>query len=258
MNADAVDDPYAHIADLYEAEHRGWTDDLDLYRALAARAGGPVLELGCGSGRVAIALAEAGHEVHGVDTSTAMLAVARKNLGGRQLPVTFSLGDMRRLSSRQAFGLAFCALDGLLHLQSAEDVRDTVVAAHGALRPGGLLAFDLVNPSPDLLAMRDGTVRHQSTFAGPGDTEVSHFVSWDIDPDAQAIETAHFYDWLSDDGAVRRRTTSFRLRYLERGEVEAALQAAGFDSVKLFGSAQVDPFEPDSDRMIFVATKPEE
>ena len=257
MRDDRSDDPYARIADLYEAEHRDWTDDLDLYLALAARAGGPVLDLGCGAGRVAIALAEAGHEVQGVDTSEAMLAIARGKLRGRGLPVTFSLGDMRRFRSQQAFGLAFCALDGLLHLQSVADVRDTVVAAHDALRPGGLLTFDIVNPSPDLLAMRDSVVRHQSTFAGPGDAEVSHFVSWDIDPGTQSIETAHFYDWLSENGAVRRQTTSFRLRYLERDEVEAALQATGFDSVELYGSTQLDPFEADSDRMIFVATKPE-
>ena len=105
--------------------------------------------------------------------------------------------------------------------------------------------------------MRDGVVRHQSTFAGPGSTEVSHFVSWDIDPDTQTIDTAHFYDWLSEDGAVRRRTTSLRLRYLEREEMEAALQAVGFESVELYGSAQLDAFEPDSDRMIFVASRPE-
>ena len=81
-------------------------------------------------------------------------------------------------------------------------------------------------------------------------------MSWDIDPYAQIIETAHFYDWLSNDGAVRRRTTSFQLWYRERDAMEAALQAAGFTSVELYGSAQLDPFESDSDRMIFVATKP--
>ena len=257
MGTGAVDDPYAPIADLYEAEHRGWIDDLDLYRALAARSGGPVLELGCGTGRIAIALAEAGHEVHGIDSSDTMLAIAHTNLAGRGLPVTFSLGDMRRLRSQPVFGLALCALDGLLHLQSADDVRDTLLAASCVLRPGGLFACDVVNPSPDLLAMRDGVVRHQSTFAGPGSTEVSHFVSWDIDPDAQTIDTAHFFDWLSEDGAVRRRITSFRLRYLEREEIEAALQAAGFEGVELYGSPQLDAFEPESDRMIFVATKPE-
>ena len=250
-------DPYARIADLYEAEHRSLTADLNLYRALAARAGGPVLELGCGSGRVAIALAEAGHDVHGIDMSETMLAIASRLLCERRLPVTLTLGDMRRHGSHQEFGLVFCALNGLLHLQSADEVRDTIVAAYNALRPGGLLAFDIVNPSPALLAMRDGVVRRQSTFAGPGDAEITHFVSWDVDPDAHTIETAHFYDWLSEDGSVRRRTASFRLRYLERDETEVALWAAGFHSVELYGSAQLDPFEADSDRMIFVATKPE-
>ena len=255
MGAATFDDPYAPIADLYEAEHRNWTDDLDLYRALAARAGDPVLELGCGSGRVAIALAQAGYQVHGIDTSDSMLAIARNSLGRRHLPVTFTLGDMRRFRSRRAFGLVFCALDTLLHLQSPGDVRDALGAAHNVLRPGGLLAFDIVNPSPGLLAMRDGVVRRQSTFAGPGNTQVTHFVSWDIDPMTQTIDTSHFYDWMTDEGLVQRRTTSFRLRCLERCEVEAALKSTGFGSVELYGSAQLNPFEPDSDRMIFVAAK---
>ena len=257
MSADWPEDPYARIADLYEAEHRGWTDDLDLYRALAARAGDPVLELGCGSGRVAIALADAGYDVRGIDMSEAMLAIARANVAGRQLPVAFASGDMRHVASHRQFGLVFCALDTLLHLQSTRDVLDTMASAHRVLRAGGLLAFDIVNPTPELLAMGDRVVRHQSTFAGPGDTEVTHFVSWDIDPDAQTIETTHFYDWLSDGEAVRRRRTSFRLRYLERDEVEAALRATGFARSEIYGSAQLDPFEPDSDRMIFVATKPD-
>ena len=256
MRDDTSDDPYAPIADLYEAEHSGWIDDLDLYQALAARAGGPALDLGCGSGRVVIALGEAGREVHGIDTSEAMLACARDKLNGRNLPVTFARGDMRRYGSQRDFGLVFCSLDTLLHLQSVNDVCDTFRAAYDALRPGGLLALDIVNPSPDLLAMRDGVLRHQSTFAGPQDTEVTHFVSWDIDPDVQTIDTAHFYDWLGENGVVRRRTTRFRLRYLERTEVEAALRTAGFGSVEIYGSTQLDAFDPGSDRMIFVATRP--
>ena len=255
MHHDASDDPYAQIAELYEAEHRNWTDDLGLYRALAARAGGPVLELGCGSGRVAIALAEAGHEVHGIDSSAAMLAIARDKLAQRNLPVTFTLGDLRRFERQRDVGLVICALDTLLHLPSADDVRDTLAAAHAVLRAGGLLALDVVHPSPDLLAMRDGVVRRQSTFAGPGGTHVTHFVSWDVDPDAQTIDTTHFYDWMTDAGFVQRRTTSFRLRYIRRGEAEDGLRAAGFGDVELYGNAQLDPFEPDSDRMIFVATR---
>lgn len=255
MRNDESADPYAQIADLYEAEHYTWTEDLDLYRALAARACGPVLELGCGSGRVAIALAEAGHAVHGIDTSKAMLDVARDKLSGRNLPVTFGEEDMRRFGCRSKFGLVFCALDTLLHLQSPRDLRDTLVSARRVLEPGGLLAFDIVNPAPDLLAMGDGMVRRQSTFAGPGNTEVTHFVSWEIDPAAQTVDTTHFYDWMSDEGSVRRRTTSFRLRYLKHAEAQDALRAAGFSEVELYGSAQLDPFEPDSDRMIFVASK---
>jgi SAM-dependent methyltransferase len=253
----AGDDPYADIAELYEAEHHGWDEDLELYLVLAVRAGGPVLELGCGSGRVALALADAGHAVHGIDTSEAMLAIARQKARERRLGATFAVGDMRKLSSERDFALVFCALDTLLHLQSAADLRDTLSAASRVLRPGGMLAFDIVNPAPDLLAMRDGVVRLQSSFAGRDGIEVTHFVAWDIDPETQIIETEHFYDALGDDGLVRRRRTSFPLRYLEQAEVEAALQAADFQRVEVYGSAKLDPLEPDSDRLIYVATKPD-
>ena len=184
-----------------------------------------------------------------------MLAIAHKNLGRRQLPVTFAGGDMRRFASHREFGLVFCALDTLLHLPCTGDVLDTMASAHRALRPGGLLAFDIVNPTPELLAMGDRVVRHQSTFAGSQGTEIAHFVSWDIDPEAQTIDSMHFYDWLSDEGVVQRRTASLRLRYLELSQVMDALRITGFGGVELYGNAQLDPFTPESERMICVAAK---
>ena len=251
-----VDDPYAAIAQLYEAEHKYWLHDLEMYRSLAARAGGAVLELGCGSGRVLLALAEDNHEAHGIDISKTLLAIAAAKAKHRELTVVLTRKDMRWFSSSKKYGLVFCALDTLLHLPQAEDLSATLHSAFQALRPGGLLAIDLVNPNPDLLALRDGVVRRQSSFIGPSETDVTHFVAWDIDPTTQTINTNHFYDWIGSDHQVHRCTTSICLQYWTRDEIEKALEVSGFTSPELYGSTQLDTFEPDSERMIFVSTRP--
>ena len=115
---DQSKDLYAPIADPYNAEHCHWIEDLDLYKALARRSGSPVLDLGCGSGRVGIALAESGHEVHGIDTSDALLAIARRTACDRDLSITFARKDIRRFRSEVDFSLVFCALDtlSLIHI----------------------------------------------------------------------------------------------------------------------------------------------
>lgn len=253
---DQPKDLYAPIADLYDVEHRHWIEDLDLYKALTSRSGSPVLDLGCGSGRVGIALAESGHEVHGIDTSDALLAIARRTASARDLSITFERKDIRRFTSEVAFSLVFCALDTLLHLSDSKDLANALDSSFRALRVGGLLALDIVNPTPDLLAIGDGVVRKQSTFRGPNNTEITHFVSWDVDPERQTISAYHFYDWICDQNNVQRCAVSFQLRYWHHDQVEQALRDAGFRQLELYGSSHLDNFHHGSERIVFVGTRP--
>jgi len=253
---DQSKDLYAPIADPYNAEHCHWIEDLDLYKALARRSGSPVLDLGCGSGRVGIALAESGHEVHGIDTSDALLAIARRTACDRDLSITFARKDIRRFRSEVDFSLVFCALDTLLHLSDPKDLANALDSSFAALRIGGLLALDIVNPTPDLLAIGDGVIRKQSTFRSHDNTEVTHFVSWDVDPESQTISAYHFYDWIGDQNNVQRCAVSFQLRYWHHDQVEQALRNAGFRQLELYGSHHLDNFHHDSERIIFVGTRP--
>ena len=75
-----LDDPYAELPELYDLEHAEFTEDVDLYLRLAEVVGDPILELGCGTGRVLAPLAAAGHRVTGIDRSRAMLDRARATL----------------------------------------------------------------------------------------------------------------------------------------------------------------------------------
>ena len=257
MDWDRESDPYAGIAHTYEAEHAGWDDDLEMYTAFARRTGSPVLDLGCGSGRVAVPLAVAGFEVHGIDASDALLAIAHGKARDKGVTVELRRADMRRLSTKVAFGLVLCSLDTFLHLESAEDQLDTLEAVYAALRPGGVFAVDLFHPVLERLAARDGVVRLQSTFSGPGGTEAIHLVAWEIDPGTQTIVATHIYDLASPEGSLQRRTTTMRLRYVHRYEMEQALRATGFRQIELYGDPTLGPFEAASERMIFAATKPD-
>ena len=72
-------DPFATIAPFYDLDLQGYDEDIALYRLLAERSTGSVLELGCGTGRVALALADDGHDVVGVDMSKGMLEIAKRH-----------------------------------------------------------------------------------------------------------------------------------------------------------------------------------
>ena len=249
-------DPYAAVADLYAAEHEDWDDDLAMYCHLAERAGGPILDLACGTARVGRALAAAGFEVGGIDASTALLAIASRRAKERGLQIKLERGDMRRLPPGAEFSGVFCALDSFLHLTSLQDQLDTLRGVLGVLEPGGILALDVFNPTLDRLAAWDGVLRTHGVFQDRDGNAVTHLVSWDVDPGTQGIDALHIYDVLRADGQLRRHVTRMALRYVHRFELELALRCAGFTRVETYGSEALDPFDGQGDRLIVVATRP--
>src|SRR3954471_22306929 len=107
-----MNDDYDVIAPFYDREHAHFSEDLDLYRNFAEACGGKILELACGSGRVLLPLAHEGYTLTGVDTSDAMLNIARQRLQEEGLIARCTLvqQDMSALQLNQKFRLAFIAL----------------------------------------------------------------------------------------------------------------------------------------------------
>src|SRR5512143_1700682 len=98
---------YDTFAEVYDLFYGDFEDDLEMYRGFAERTGGPILEIGSGTARVALALAEAGHTVMGLEPSAAMRTVAQEKIAETQLTDRVRLidGDMRRFKIDQHFGL---------------------------------------------------------------------------------------------------------------------------------------------------------
>jgi SAM-dependent methyltransferase len=146
--------PYDAIAELYDPWSRSVTEDVSFYVAEARRAGGPVVELGVGTGRIAVPVAVEGISVIGVDSSAAMLAVCRERaqLAGVADLVDLRIGDLAEPPVGERVSLVICPFRSYLHLRDDTERRRALRAAYELLLPGGRLVFDVFAPGADDIA----------------------------------------------------------------------------------------------------------
>jgi SAM-dependent methyltransferase len=251
------EDPYAELPEVYDLEHTSFGDDIELYLRLVEVVGDPALELGCGSGRILLPLAEAGYRLTGIDRSGPMLERAQQAIDDADFrdQVTLAQMEMRDVAEAPGgpFGLVIVSLDGFLHLESQAEQRAVLTACRRALDPRGMLVIDVLNANPDLLATFDGRVQHEGTWQGPDGESVARFAARLHSPAVQLIETELWYDITKAEGALRRVRTKFPMRYVSAAELELLLELSGFVEWQLYGSYDLDPFEDDSQRIVVTA-----
>lgn len=252
-------DLHADLPELFDLDCGGFADDLSFYESLARRSEGPVLELGVGTGRVAIPLARAGWEVWGIDLSEAMLARARCQ-AGQALDERLHLlpGDMRDVELGRQFDLIFAALGTFHHLLTPDDQRACLRCVQRHLAPGGLFVCDL---RPLLFsAWEQGAsvpLLHDWTRVLPSTGEtVVKLRSVRAEPARQVQHETHIYDRLSADGAVRRVVTTVDLRFTTRYEMKGLLREAGLELDQAYGDFDLSPYDDASEYLITVARKP--
>jgi SAM-dependent methyltransferase len=148
---------YDPIASLYDRWNTSVVEDLDFYVEEACASGGPVLELGVGTGRIAIPIARAGIAVIGVDSSALMLDRCRESAreAGVDHLLDLRLGDLRDPPVPETVPLVISPFRAFLHLLSNDERLRTLERVHALLRPGGRLVFDVFAPSPEDIAETD-------------------------------------------------------------------------------------------------------
>lgn len=119
-----------------------FTADIDFYRGLAAKNKGPILDIGCGTGRVMLPLLQAGWEVEGIDLSPAMLAMAAAKLSAAGFTPRLHQGDMRNFQLATQFALIIIPYFALIYIASDPERRQVLACCYQHLAPGGTLAFD--------------------------------------------------------------------------------------------------------------------
>jgi SAM-dependent methyltransferase len=147
-----VPSPYDAIAELYDPWSVSVVEDVGFYLEEARRSGGPVVELGVGTGRIAIPIAAEGIRVIGVDSSRRMLEVCAQRAALAGVDVDLRLGDLREPPVRERVPLVICPFRSLLHMHTHEDRLEVLAAVRNLLRPGGRFVFDVFTPGADDIA----------------------------------------------------------------------------------------------------------
>jgi SAM-dependent methyltransferase len=228
-------DPYSAFAEFYDHVVPYRTRrDVDFFVARASEADGPVLEIGCGTGRILIPAARAGAEVAGVDISPAMLAICREKLARepdsvRQRVLLLENADMRQLEIGRAFALITLPFRGFQHLLTPEDQLTALARINDHLRPDGRLIVDIFNPSLPALVDETSEGEEEPEFVMPDGRRVTRRMRVGAhDRFEQVLLVRQIYHIVHADGREEEMTDSFPMRYLFRYEAEHLLARAGF------------------------------
>lgn len=244
------------LARFYDLEHDRFTDDLEFYIELARRTGGPVFEIGCGTGRVACALACAGYPTFGLDRDVAMLQRARQRVArvAPQAPVWLFQADMRAFALRMRFPLILVPLNTFAYLLDVQDQIRTLGLIRQHLAPEGLLVLDLPNPSAYLLEAPTTTLHRVLQDEECGCT-IMKWVSAQTDLAAQRHDLDIFYDEVDSQGIVRRSMLRLSLHLFFPYEIVHLLERTGFVLEALYGSYELDPYTDQSETMLVLARR---
>ena len=257
-------DEYAAIAELYDyvVPYRERAD-VGFFVEAAVESGGPVLEVGCGTGRVLIPTARAGIEITGLDLSPHMLAVCREHLKaepqGVQSRVRLVEGDMRQFELSQSFSLVTLPFRPFQHLTMVEEQLACLGCLRRHLGEGGKLILDIFNPSNESLVRKNfgEELSDEPEFSMPDGRKVirRHTVrSRDVANQINYVELVHYV--THPDGRQERLVQAFPMRYLFRFEAEHLLARAGFTVEQLYADYDKSPFGSKyPGELIFVARK---
>lgn len=250
------------LARLYDVDLLEDPGDLDLYLALAARTRGPILELGCGTGRLAVPLAVAGFAVTGVDRDPAMLARAEAAtaLGGSDAVTNLRLveADIVGLELPEAgsFRLAFIALNSIFLMGSRDRQRDALGTLARHLAPGGLAVVDAWQPDAEDLARFDGRMMLEYVRDDPeSGLQVVKSSSAQYDPTSQVVELTTRYEEGSDGQPAIRWVREDRLRLISADELAGLAGDVGLELETLAGSYDLDGIGPGSERAVLLAVR---
>jgi len=239
--------------------------DLEFYLDFSRSAGGKILELGCGTGRILIPTAAAGCQIVGFDLSEYMLAKCREKLQSQPKEVRERVrlvhGNMTNFELNEHFSLITIPFRPFQHLVSVDDQLACLRCANRHLVTGGKLILDLFQVNPrrmfDLVYTKESEDFADVKLPDGRTLKRTHrTVAFHRAEQYNDIELIYYVTY--PDGRTERLVQAFPFRYFFRYEVEHLLARCGFKVAELFGSFDKSPLTDDSPEMLFVAEKCED
>jgi SAM-dependent methyltransferase len=248
---------YATIARYYDAENVDKTDDLIFYAELAAEYGGPILDVGCGTGRIVFHLAQEGYVTHGIDSEYDMLERAKMKLNAfahARDKMTFYQGDVLTYDIDKKFKMILLSYNALMHFHAQEDQVALLRRLRGWIAPDGILVIDLPNAGETFASPDTDAITLERTFIEPetGHMVMQQSVSF-LDRVQQLMDVTWIYDEVTDEGVVIRTVAPVIFRYIFYSELTLLLKLTGFDVHEVSGDYEGGTFENGCERLIVVA-----
>lgn len=245
---------YGGFAGVYDRlmddfDYEGWAD---YYLEAMAREGASplktVCDCACGTGSMSVALARRGLRVTGADISAEMLQVAAAKARAAAQKIMFVKQDMCALSLPRPVDAVVCACDGVNYLTSPSRVRAFFEAAREALKPGGIIAFDI--SSRYKLERVIG-----NAFFGEERDDVAYLWANRWDPEKRTVKMDVTFFIRNEDGLYRRVNETHVQRAHEAEEIAGALRDCGFRGIKIFGDRTFQAPAENEERIHFFATR---
>ena len=276
-NNDRIRDPYIGFGEIYEITHGDKNNDFPLYLEYASISGSPILDIGCGTGRVSFMLAQAGYDVTVIELCEDMLHIAKKKLQRNPDEVQKRLNllqhDMCELNLPQRnFKLILMPYGEFAHVLTRERQQITLEKISQHLDVDGLLIISMSNWNPQcepfIISFQEAIningesiesmpITYEGTFTHHVKQQrIIRYIARGYDPSVQIAIHTYIHEISEITGRVVARTVHvFPLRYIFRYEMELLLDKTGFTVEAIYGYYDKSPFTYNSQRMIFIAKR---
>jgi SAM-dependent methyltransferase len=261
--AQAGADTYTLSARHYDSAYEAASlVDAPFYFELAKKIGGPILEIGCGTGRILLPIARAGIEIHGLDRSPAMLEILKTKLASEPQAVREKValysGDMREARLDRKFALVIIPFRPLQHMHTLDDQIAALRTAAFHLTDEGRFAFDVFYPKFDSLLSGIGEERLEMEWPLPGKNGqvMRRYYRKDaIDKIHQNFSGTFIYRTFEGERIVHEETAPLHMTWYLYPQLRALFRIVGLEVVEEYGSFAKHPLDNSSLEMIFILRK---
>jgi SAM-dependent methyltransferase len=252
-------DSYRISAKYYDGAYAAMKDlvDVGFYCELARQYGGPVLEIGCGTGRILRAIAQEGIEIHGVDNSAPMLATLKESLTRENAEVrdrvSLHAGDMRDFRLGRRFPLVTIPFRPMQHMYTIQDQVRALASAAAHLEKDGILAFDVFYPKFERLPHHLGEEQLEAEWSPEPGTLIRRFFRKDsFDKIQQSFTITFIFRIYRGDQLACQEQETLSVSYYTYPHLRALFLLADLEPVAEYGSFAKAPLDNESEEMIFL------
>jgi len=255
VNEKSKPSPY-DAPELYDLLFEAFDFDLSYWLDVARKAKGPILEIGCGTGRVLLAIRREGFDIDGLDSSRAMIARLRRKAAEEKLSVRAEVADMRDFAMGRRYARIFCAFNGFAHCDTTEDQIRVLKCCRAHLKPDGAVVVHMSYPGPGYWAEPDGPPVLEQEAKKPGGDRIQLWDRRKKDVVHQRQESElEIRDYSARNGSTAVHKFSTSQRWVYRFELELLFRAAGFARWDVLGGFDGRPLRSADDQMVAWAYK---